>query len=88
MIPESQESLPASIAHYELGRFAELRGDRDNAVAHYAAIASTQSQHDKAATRALARIELLRDPGRYLRVRADIGPFHSTAQLRPYESVS
>ncbi len=68
----SLDLLPTSVAHYELGRLAEARGEPEAAISHYAAIASTQSEHSEAAAHSLARIQLPRQPGRYLHVRVAV----------------
>ncbi len=60
--------LPTADAHYALGMLAETRGDLDTALEHYAIAAESRSPAGQAAEAAMVRLDLPRNPGRYLQL--------------------
>ncbi|MFM8356842.1 MAG: M48 family metalloprotease [Gammaproteobacteria bacterium] len=58
--------LPTAIAYLELGRLAESDGDVDRAYAYFEAAAASDSRVGRAAREDAMRLDLPRNPGRYL----------------------
>ena len=67
-LERSVELFATADAHYELGTLAESRGDREAALEHYAAAATSNSEAGKAAQDAMVRLDLPQNPGRYLQL--------------------
>jgi len=70
-LERSIELLPTAPAHYALGDIAMARGQRAQAAEHYRIVAKAGGEYGKAATAALARIEMPDNPGAYLSRRCD-----------------
>jgi beta-barrel assembly-enhancing protease len=73
-LERSTELLPTSVAHAALGRQALVRGDEAGARHHLALAAGGQGEVARAAAADLARLELEREPGRYIGIAAALGP--------------
>jgi len=58
--------LPTAEAYYGLGRVAEVRGRRDDAVKHFRKAATSKSSIGTSAGERLARLDLADNPGRYI----------------------
>ena len=67
-----QPGVGSAEAESRLGRLAEDDGDRQRAAEHYLAIAATKNRLGREAARSLARIEVPRNPGSYLKVRTQV----------------
>lgn len=65
-LKRSLELMPTATAHYALAGIAESRGDIAAAIGHYKVVAKTGSPYTKAATVALAKLELPSNPGAYI----------------------
>ncbi|MCH9695463.1 MAG: M48 family metalloprotease [Gammaproteobacteria bacterium] len=63
---KSLEFMPTASAHYALAGIAEQRGDTAAAIGHYKVVARTSSSYSKAATVALAKLDLPSNPGAYI----------------------
>lgn len=59
--------LPTAVAYNELGRIAEADGNQDEAVRYYAAASKAQDETGQAALASLLRLDLPRQPGRYVK---------------------
>ena len=66
----SIELFPTAEAHYGLGTLAETEGDLDTALEHYRIAATANSPTGQAAQGAIVRLDLPRNPGNYLQLRA------------------
>ncbi|MES9962149.1 MAG: M48 family metalloprotease [Candidatus Sedimenticola sp. 20ELBAFRAG] len=66
-LEKSLKLLPTANAHHALGQISLNAGDRQGAIKHFRSASSSGSDVGKASARALARIELPRQPGRYIR---------------------
>ena len=62
----SLELLPTAPAHFALGDIAEGRGDSEEAMNHYRVVAKSGGDYGKAATTALAKLEMPTNPGAYI----------------------
>ena len=62
----SLELMPTASAYFALAGIAEQRGDTAAAIGHYKVVAQTGSSYSKAATVALAKLELPSNPGAYI----------------------
>lgn len=69
----SNELLPTAPGHFFLGEIAESRGDIDTALKNYQIAAGSNSDIGKASTERYVRIDLPKNPGKYLKtgVRTD-----------------
>lgn len=63
----SIELLPTAPAHYFLGDLAEARGDMDGAMTHYQMAAGSNSEIGKASAQRFTRLDMPRNPSRYLK---------------------
>lgn len=70
-LERSNTFLETGPAHYALGSIAEKRGQTDKALAHYEAASGGAGQVANAAQASAARIDLPRNPGKYLSRRCD-----------------
>ncbi|CAG0972563.1 Beta-barrel assembly-enhancing protease [Methylophilaceae bacterium] len=68
----SNELLPTAPGHYFLGEIAESRGDMDNALKNYQIAADSNSEIGKASTERYVRIDLPKNPGKYLKTAAQV----------------
>jgi predicted Zn-dependent protease len=64
----SLDLLPTAEAHYTLGAIAESRGDIQTALEHYSVAAGSGTPAGQAAEDAMVRLDLPRNPNRYLQV--------------------
>ena len=62
----SIELLPTAPAYFALGEIAEERGDIALAIGHYKVVAKSGGDYGKAATSALARLDMPTNPGAYI----------------------
>jgi predicted Zn-dependent protease len=62
----SLDLLPTAPAHFALGDIAQKRGDFPEAIEHYKIVAKGGGEYGKAATAALAKLELPTNPGAYI----------------------
>ena len=62
----SLELLPTAPAHFALGDIAAARGNSSAAIEHYKVVAKSGGEYGKAATAALAKLELPSNPGAYI----------------------
>lgn len=65
-LTRSLELLPTAPAHLALGGIAEERGNRADAIEHYKAVAKAGGDYGKAATVALAKLDLATNPSAYI----------------------
>ncbi len=63
----SVKLLPTAVAYNELGRIAEVDGNQDEAIQYYAAASKAQDATGQAAFGSLLRLDLPRQPGRYVK---------------------
>lgn len=63
----SLKLLPTAVAYHELGKIAESDGNQDEAVRYYAAAAKASDATGQAALSSLLRIDLPRQPARYVK---------------------
>ncbi|MDD4912916.1 MAG: M48 family metalloprotease [Sideroxydans sp.] len=72
-LSKSNSLLPTAPAHALLGQLAETRGDTDAAMQNYSAAAGSDSSAGQFAAANLTRLDLPRNPGKYLKsgVQAD-----------------
>ena len=64
----SLDLLPTAEAHYTLGAIAESRGDLATALEHYGIAAGSGTPAGQAAEGAIVRLDLPRNPNRYLQI--------------------
>lgn len=69
-LKRSNELLPTAISHNLLGQVAETRGDVDSALAHYKTAADSDSEVGKSSLARYERLDLPRNPGKYLQASA------------------
>jgi predicted Zn-dependent protease len=69
---KSAALLPTAPAAYFLGNIAKERGEVDRALEHYQAAASSNSRYGQLAATELVRVDLPRNPGRYLATGGEI----------------
>jgi len=65
-LTRSLELLPTAPAHFTLAGIAEERGNHDDAIEHYKVVAQSGGDYGKAATVALAKLELPTNPSAYI----------------------
>jgi beta-barrel assembly-enhancing protease len=65
-LARSLKLLPTAIAYSELGRLAEAGGDIDGAVRYFRTAAQSDSAAGRAAAQRVMRLDLPRNPGRYV----------------------
>ncbi|HEX7035636.1 MAG TPA: M48 family metalloprotease [Pseudomonadales bacterium] len=65
-LQHSLELLPTAVAYHELGVLAERAGDLDAALSHYETAAQSESPAGQAARAKLLRLDLPRNPSRYV----------------------
>jgi predicted Zn-dependent protease len=70
-LERSLELLPTAPAHFALGGIAEDRGNLQEAIKHYKVVSKAGGDYGKAATTALAKLELPTNPGAYIPRRCD-----------------
>lgn len=68
----SLKLLPTATAHYALGNMALRNHDEKSAITHYRAAAGSRSPLGRQAAISLARLELPREPGKYISVRGGL----------------
>jgi predicted Zn-dependent protease len=66
-LERSNELFPTAIATYTLGNLEAKRGNRQQAIEYYEAVAGGQGDVAEAARAALVRLDLAENPGRYIR---------------------
>lgn len=66
-LQRSLKLLPTADAHYALGRMALTEDDQSNALQHFKSAATSSSPVGKAAGREIAKLEVGRNPSRYLK---------------------
>ncbi|MDA0322552.1 MAG: M48 family metalloprotease [Verrucomicrobia bacterium] len=71
-LTRSNELLPTANAHYSLGILARKRGDKENAVGHFRAAATSSSEHGRMAGLELARMILPDAPDVYIKLSGGI----------------
>ena len=70
-LERSIELFPTAPAHYALGEIAEENGNLPSAIEQYSVVAKSGGEYGKAASARLLRIDLPRQPAKYLRLRCD-----------------
>jgi beta-barrel assembly-enhancing protease len=65
-LARSMQFLPTAAAYHELGLLAEAGSDADTAIRYYRAAAQSDSAAGRSAARRVTRLDLPRNPGRYL----------------------
>jgi predicted Zn-dependent protease len=70
---KSNEMLPTSIAYYTLGTIAVAQGENEMALAHFEKAASGKGDVSQAAQTELARLDMARNPQKYVLKRCDPG---------------
>lgn len=70
-LERSVELLPTAPAHFVLGEIAEQRGQTTSAINHYKIVAKAGGEYGKAATTALAKLELPTNPSGYIARQCD-----------------
>jgi len=65
-LTHSLELMPTAPAHLALGRIAEQRGNYPEAIEHYKLVAGAGGEYGKAATVALAKLDLSSNPSAYI----------------------
>jgi predicted Zn-dependent protease len=68
-LEKSNELFPTALAHYSLGNIAARRGDKAKAIEHYTMVAGGQGATAEEAKKALVRLDLADNPGKYIQVR-------------------
>jgi predicted Zn-dependent protease len=68
---QSLKLLPTAVAYHELGQIAERDGDLDRAFQYYQAAAESNSSVGRAASAGAVRLDLPRNPSRYLQARVE-----------------
>lgn len=66
-LEKSLELLPTAPAHFALGNIAKRQGNLEQAMQHYAVVAEGQGEIATASRAELIRLDLERNPGKYLR---------------------
>lgn len=66
----SNALLPTAPGHFFLGEIAESRGDVDSAMKNYQIAASSNSEIGKASTERYVRMDMPKNPGKYLKATA------------------
>jgi len=72
-LQRSVELLPTAPAHYLLGVMAEERGDLQNALKNYEVAAGSNSDVGKQAAQRFVRLDLPRNPDRYIKTGPQLG---------------
>ena len=67
-LERSNELFPTAVAHFSLGNIEAKRGNTDQAIEHYTMVAGGQGEIANAARDALVRLDLEKNPGKYLRM--------------------
>jgi len=70
-LEKSIEMLPTAPAYYTLGKIAEARGNRAEAIDYYKVVADSGGDYGTAAKAALVRLDLSANPGTYIPRRCD-----------------
>jgi predicted Zn-dependent protease len=70
LLRRSNELLPTATSHFVLGQIAEGRGDADTALQQYGIAAGSNSDVGKASIAHMVRIDLPRNPAKYLQAAA------------------
>jgi predicted Zn-dependent protease len=70
-LEKSNALLPTSVAYFSLGRIAAAQGDTDTAVEHFERIAGDKGDVAVAAKTELARLDISRNPHKYVLKRCD-----------------
>lgn len=72
-LEKSNSLLPTSVAYYSLGRIAAAEGDTETAIGHFEKIAGGKGDVAVAANTELAKLDLSRNPQKYVLKRCDAG---------------
>ncbi len=72
-LEKSNTLLPTSVAYFSLGRIAAAQGDTDAAIEHFGKIAGGEGDVAVAATTELAKLDISRNPYKYVLKRCDAG---------------
>ncbi len=72
-LEKSNTLLPTSVAYFSLGRIAAAQGDADTAIEHFEKIAGGKGDVAVAATTELAKLDISRNPHKYVLKRCDAG---------------
>ena len=67
---KSLKLLPTATAHAAMGKIAEQSGRNDLAIKHYEAAAGSQTNSGQAAALGLAKLDMPRNPGKYILTQA------------------
>ena len=67
-LKRSVELYPTAVAYYALGDIEAKRGNIDAAIEYYTPVAQGQGEIAEAAQRKLVRLDLERNPGKYIRI--------------------
>lgn len=67
-LEKSNELFPTALAHFSLGNIAAKQGNKSKAIEHYTLVAGGQGETAVAAQKALVRLDLEDNPGKYLKV--------------------
>lgn len=70
LLKRSNELLPTATSHFVLGQIAESRGDADSALQLYGIAAGSNSEVGKASIARFVRLDLPRNPAKYLQAAA------------------
>jgi predicted Zn-dependent protease len=71
-LQKSVELLPTANGYYALGQLEQRNGNYRQAKAYYAKAAGSRSKSGVAASKALVRMDLSNNPGRYLKTRLEV----------------
>lgn len=71
-LEQSLKLLPTAVAHLELGNLAAAEKNESKAIEHYSAAAGSDSAEGKLAASALMKLDLPRNPGKYVEVRTGL----------------
>ena len=72
-LERSLEILPTAQANFLLGNMDKRAGNMDSAIKHYQAAAGSDSSVSKEAERELVLIDMPRNPGKYIQIKAVLG---------------
>jgi len=71
-LKRSNALLPTATSYFLLGQIAESRGDVDTALQHYGVAADSESDVGKSSAERFIRLDLPRNPGKYLQAAAQV----------------
>lgn len=72
-LEKSNSLLPTSVAHFSLGRIAAAEGETETAIGHFEKIAGGKGDVAVAANTELAKLDISRNPHKYVLKRCDEG---------------